>query len=106
MHTEDEAKKLWCPQARVIGTLHQPASPGDPDYVVGQGSQNRGFSMGGPLTNCNCIASKCMAWRWAKIINPDHQPPRDMWPDGREPHEKELYIDGREKGYCGLAGKP
>lgn len=80
MHTEDEAKKLWCPQKGVDG------SP-----------WSEGFQC--------CIASKCMAWRWAKIINPDHQPPRDMWPDRREPHEKELYIDGREKGYCGLAGK-
>jgi hypothetical protein len=41
----------------------------------------------------NCIASKCMAWRWA--VDPRGEPA--MKKEGGE---------YRETGYCGLAGEP
>lgn len=89
--TEEDAKTKWCPLVRQLGTLRQPALPGGTDYVVAAGSQNRGYAMGGPLDNCRCIASACMAWRtgiW------DHQ--RNLEPKDRTPGV----------GYCGAFGKP
>ena len=72
--------ELWCPMVRQLGTLRQPAQPGDPDYMVAAGSQNRGYSMGEPLGIDRCIGPKCAMWR--------------EWGD-KEKH-----------GFCGLAGHP
>ena len=76
MMTEEQARKKWCPHVRHEGNSV---------------TFNRGTAHG-PLndhpgnvgTLCNCIASDCMSWRW------DHDANRDF----------------RERGYCGLAGKP
>ena len=87
MKTEAEAKKCWCPFARVV-FAHSEIG------VVGIAAGNRGWSipkselsLGGSATRC--IASECMAWRTVERRGP---PPLT----GAEP--------GR--GYCGLAGKP
>mgnify|MGYP001595231558 CR=1 FL=1 len=73
MMTEIEAKKRWCPFAL------RPLSSG--------GSGNRGNDSGGTqVTNVNCLASGCMAWRWDKGT-------------------QNLAVLMHE-GYCGLAGRP
>lgn len=71
LKTEEQAKQLWCPWARVLGTLRQPAQPGESDYVVAAGSENRGYAMGGALRNCNCIASQCIAWEFIEPATHD-----------------------------------
>lgn len=71
MHmTEDEARKKWCPHVRFGNEA------GCNRNTAPEGS-------GGALTNC--IASECMAWRWAWVSG---------WPD----HFSVTH------GYCGLAG--
>jgi hypothetical protein len=49
--TEKEAKKKWCPYARVAG------------------AENRAFlkkDAATPSGDCCCITSLCMAWRWGE----------------------------------------
>jgi hypothetical protein len=90
--TEKEAKEKWCPHALSFGRLIQPSASGE--TVVGSGPQNRGYQMGGPLHNCMCIASACMAWRWngqQTIVRNDVEP-------------QEIFTT--RFGYCGLAGAP
>jgi hypothetical protein len=53
MYTEEEAKWLWCPMARV----------GSPE----------GFAHN---ENGACIASKCAMWRWENLAG--HTPNTDM----------------------------
>jgi hypothetical protein len=56
VHTETEAHHLWCPMVR-----HE-----------GEGASfNRGWQQSNPLNAtrqesflCNCIGSRCAAWRW------------------------------------------
>ena len=62
--TEENARKKWCPFARTS----------DGDASVSR------FSQGGADSDCLCLASGCMAWRWLTV------------------HEI--------TGYCGLAAKP
>jgi len=81
MHTETEAKNLWCPLVR-----HEGESAG---------SFNRGWAPHNPLNQtpaneeesylCNCIGSRCMAWRWGRNENQidSHSPGRRSPPDGR-----------------------
>ena len=55
MHTEAEAKKLWCPEARVVS---------DDDW--GRTAANRwpNDDDAGAGTSNLCLASKCSHWRW------------------------------------------
>lgn len=48
--TEQKARSLWCPMAR-----------------VGRNVQVRGIDLFSDATRC--IASKCMIWRWADITS-------------------------------------
>lgn len=82
MKTEEQARKCWCPFALTFGRLthYRESEP----VGVSYGPQNRGTAMGGKLDTCLCIASECMAWRWAK--RSETAPPA--------------------LGYCGLAVKP
>jgi len=81
MYTEEEAKKLWCPEVRYLAVFvnkHQEREC--------TGAYNRGAVDSG-LHASNCRASQCAMWRWTgggKMIN----------------NKKELV------GYCGLGGKP
>lgn len=99
LSTADEAKKKWCPLARSLGTLIQPAQPGGPEHVVATGGQNRGYQMGGALHNCMCIAAECMAWRKVDQIG--------ITPEGKKVDRD---MDGRvrwvDRGYCGAFGSP
>jgi len=70
--TEEEARTKWCPQIRWTSHGEGYSDP----------FENRG-------SNCNCIASDCMMWRWN----------RDIMAGGSGRAEP-------TQGYCGLAGKP
>lgn len=78
MHTEDEARTKWCPLVRV-------------------GERASGAAENRPDGSYNCIASECMAWRWAQKLNPNH-------PIGMNTTEP-AFIDDTTHGFCGLAGK-
>lgn len=83
--TETEAKKKWCPLARVATTVDTHSGPVQGPIAIG--SANR-FSEG---THAFCIASGCMAWR---VARPDKQKP-DMSQFGKG-----------DLGYCGAFGEP
>ena len=51
--TEEQARNKWCPHARMTD-----------DHSEASGGNNRWLGVKGQ-ENCNCIASDCMAWRWA-----------------------------------------
>lgn len=74
--TEEEAKTKWCPFGRILA-----GTDGTPPLAA---SYNRSSELDEP----RCIASACMAWRWA---------------DPTTPH-----MDDRAElgGFCGLAGQP
>ncbi|EPY03530.1 hypothetical protein [Magnetospirillum fulvum] len=97
MLTEDEAKTMWCPQARIYD---DPLDPNDKAYRPPSVSFNRTTSDGADMPSAVCIASECMAWRWADTI----------WakPDGSPEHrsrQDETYSVRIDRGYCGLAGR-
>lgn len=79
MVTEDEARKKWCPHARLTSPSGDSrswnrvmrATPGFEDYP-------------------HCIASECMAWRWDDRF----EGAPAQWVGYSDTH-----------GYCGLAGK-
>lgn len=73
--TEDEAKTKWCPMFRVSN-----AGAGGSQYssTSFETKTNRNF-----ISNPQCLASGCMAWRW----------------------DYDQYGDATE-GFCGLAGRP
>jgi hypothetical protein len=66
MHTEEQAKKLWCPKAMVLD-----------ENGVSMASGNRG--LGSMMSReCLCLASGCAAWRWVPVtdtsaLNPDYK---------------------------------
>jgi len=80
VYTEDEAKTMWCPFARV-------------PFGNGAVNGNRGFEGHSSQKESLCIGSACMAWRW-KHSGGDHNAIG-------EPTSLVL-----PHGYCGLAGKP
>lgn len=90
MMTEGDAKKKWCPFARVggmsganrnVGVAHR-------DYAL-------------------CIASACMAWRisgdgWLR--SPTDPGPMQFKTMGE--YRDALKNGAQEVGYCGMAGRP
>ena len=56
MKTEAEARKCWCPFARIAYT------------GTGTTAVNRVHDPLATLNGVQCIASECMAWRW--VIQP------------------------------------
>jgi hypothetical protein len=74
MHTEEQAKHLWCPMVRhegdSNGTFNRGWCPSNPLNSAGQAEQSY---------MCNCLASGCAMWRW------------------HNPKEKRL-------GFCGMSG--
>ncbi len=80
MHTEDEARQKWCPEARMA--YRSPEHWAGPVF---QGAINRIERNG--TEGIRCIASDCMHWRFG----------RDE--DGKYP----VVVP---RGYCGLSGKP
>ena len=74
--TEKEAKKLWCPAARVSD-----AGLGNRYPMVDDLASGMAFA--------RCIARGCMYWRWGD--EKKQVLPRD---------------DEHRRGYCGVAGLP
>lgn len=101
MHTEAEAKKKWCPEARIIAVNNS----GDHVQVAGNGRAEKG---GGIHRTTMCIASDCMHWRWAQKPNPDWKPGGaiGIYPAPDRRFDTPPYIEDRTKGYCGLSGRP
>lgn len=58
--TEEEARKKWCPKARVAHS-----STDADDYTIAMAAVNRGGGYDAIEENSQCYASYCMAWRWA-----------------------------------------
>lgn len=103
MKTEDEARKLWCPmmaQYRIEGD--ETDRHGKHDGVIA----------------ARCIASQCMAWRWAKrafdrdtdlFSKATGKKVVSAWSDDAEwrPVGEDANKDApAAHGFCGLAGKP
>ena len=92
MHTEEEAKKCWCPRAQVAAAADSGQS--------GDWWNRHGDHFDTESNNqSNCIASKCMAWRWDSASF--SYPPTPDNPGGGPYAEPEEY-----RGFCGLAGRP
>ena len=88
MHTEAEAKCLWCPFARDLqhngGNRMAYGGNAEPD------NDDCAAQFAAEMADLHpCIASACMAWRWRT----------------EEVHGS-MATTKRERGYCGLAGKP
>lgn len=95
MHTEDEASNLWCPKTRVTaGSDGQGHAEWHTNRLSHAEVHEKNFD--------RCIASKCMAWRWA--ISPEgvKAAKRQSF---REPWAIEALKRG-PTGFCGLAGRP
>jgi hypothetical protein len=88
MMTEEEAKGKWCPHVRVarLETL------GRNDFIVG-GTNRDALGRVAMPASCLCLASACMAWRWALGVAEDAS-------------GNEYSAPSTTRGYCGLAGKP
>lgn len=79
MHTETEAKTKWCP-----------------------------FRGGGQVSEdqTHCLASGCMAWRWAKDSVWQYRDGIILITD-RKPQDYTMRGGGWvRRGFCGLSGKP
>lgn len=111
--TEEEAKTKWCPWTRV------PIETETLEWVVGNRANQTG--PGGLYKGSKCIASQCMAWRWAenRIPGAGQNCPdcggrggRLGAPIGSDADCKtcrgtgRLMVQKQIVGYCGLAGTP
>ena len=79
MPTEKQAEAMWCPFVRYTsdtdsGSWGRGTTPENPANVAANGT-SRNYS-------CNCIGSRCMAWRWA---------------------DTSLVIRAKRDGFCGLS---
>ena len=79
--TEEEAKGMWCPEARIGGPMNTEA----------EGTSYNRWPQS-PSPDAQCIGSACMAWRWRTV------------PDLRRVDR--TLGDDYSYGYCGKAGKP
>lgn len=118
--TEEEARKKWCPHARIVD-----------GYSEGAGGCNRWVNKSDEIL---CIASRCMAWRSAgkprETVRNYHDAPTfkridgsvvfHTYPEGWQYSHSDVDHNGRkfdvlhriasddapELGYCGAFGKP
>jgi hypothetical protein len=91
--TEDEARRKWCPFARVavINTKKGAAANRWPDDEESEYA----------TTTNHCIGSSCMAWRQTGFL-PGHR-----WQAHNDEQKHEAFIRSHPlEGFCGLAGKP
>jgi hypothetical protein len=94
MHDEETARLLWCPWARV-----QVGYGGDGGGAFAAVNRtwdwirkHLGWETGDDESEvCNCIASKCAAWRWVRE---------------EVPGVPRLTQRSQTRGFCGLAGSP
>ena len=93
--TEDEARKKWCPFARV-------AAPADSEAGGTAGNRWGDTDPTHPASGYRCIASDCMAWRGYETAAFKVRAEGEFRSSGRR-----LKPTGADVlGYCGLAGKP
>ncbi len=78
--TEEQARQKWCPHARF------------------QQSNLAGYTAGNETEGAKCQGSCCMSWRW------DHSYFVSESKGGNYPADDSNL--GKQRGYCGLAGKP
>jgi hypothetical protein len=126
MHTEDEAKKLWCPMVRHEGngaTFNRGWAEHNPLNQV----STTGPGDGPAAFICNCIGTRCAAWRWSdpapavvvdcrdaratrEPLRPDGLPPGWLFVPSLCGATKACWVpprdEGRRLGYCGLFGQP
>lgn len=132
MHTESEAKKLWCPFARGIQDASGNRMAYGGDKHDGPDSDDCAEEYAAEMAAMYpCIASACAAWRWAEDRTTAYANLRGYieanerinaikeWrkifdaslKDGVEAIDKILAGQAKiptieERGYCGLAGNP
>lgn len=96
MHTESEAKKLWCPMSRTARVAKAPwwRHLVPKKIATVWPSANRFHYADGTEHLEPCIASGCAMWRWSR--ERDEQ----LAKAGRDPSG-----DPMRRGYCGLAAK-
>jgi hypothetical protein len=91
--TEEEATQKWCPFARVLLPVNQAGNRVSTFHM--QLAEKSGSSDAEhyrrQVADCNCIGSRCMAWRWAGY----RRIPSTICTDQDEAH-----------GYCGISGNP
>lgn len=88
--TEEDARTRWCPFARLSMSE---------DAVEGNHASNRfeAGTMGHRRTRC--LASECMAWRWAEVAGTG-----TPVLDEEAPARVRFEPNPDRKGRCGLAG--
>lgn len=107
MFTEDEAKTKWCPFARVQAAVALRGQASFHGAAFNRLAIEPALEIDTNPINSRCIASECMAWRWAQKRNPDWQPDHSgqMWPSPHPDDGSPLYVTDHERGHCGLASK-
>ena len=86
MHSEEEARKKWCPFARVAGVVDGTSTQGSVSF-----NRRAPFPQKqGEITNC--IARDCMAWRFSAVR---------IVPIPGTGNTRTVSL-----GYCGLATEP
>jgi hypothetical protein len=99
--TEAEAKTKWCPFGRFLAEVRVNRTTVAAAAVNTAGAND----IRGQATSI-CIGSHCMAWRWAMKRNPDwKQSGIGGYPLPHPDDTSPPYIEDRERGYCGLAGR-
>jgi hypothetical protein len=100
--TEEEARKKWCPFARVLVDRQSN------DENITSANRLENLGVGGCDLDWDaprCIASECMAWRVAKTENvPTGKDVAVEYKPGRFKTAPEMTTIVH--GYCGLAGAP
>ena len=98
--TEPEAKERWCPFGAGVPTMVSVANDGTAEV------------MPVPKEQARCIASQCMAWRWAPypewVLDSAGAGGGGGEEDGRRTFtttKTERRNTEPRRGFCGLAGK-
>lgn len=112
---EATAKTKWCPFARTVEHDHQTGGNTAPrNRVQTAKGSTPSVLYAERLAGTRCIASACMAWRWANDYERRWDLPADKPPEGAGWQRVEA-IGGvahwvrqhaTPHGYCGLAGAP
>lgn len=93
MMTEDEAKTRQCCGPQLIAMMNAAIATRGEGMIAS--------------ASVFCVGSACMAWRWARKPNEEWKPDHSMmWPPRDNRLGPQPYIEDRERGYCGLAGRP
>jgi hypothetical protein len=98
MFTEDQAKKRQCCGPPIVASMS----------LIAPSVAENGAALEDLVAKQSlCSGAQCMAWRWAQKPNPDWKPDHGMmYPPPDRRLDPQPYIEDRERGYCGLAGRP